>query len=114
MTNPKIIEEAPISIVELGKEIEKIKKRDGELNFRAQKCQEYLQQVKVLKPAKAEELEKEINSLNIPRLKKEHVIKLIDALPVTVDEVKNLFQNEAITITQENLKKIADTVKKYA
>jgi DNA-directed RNA polymerase subunit F len=42
MARPEVIKETPITIVELKEEIEKIKKRDGELNFRATKTEEYL------------------------------------------------------------------------
>jgi len=43
------ISEKPISISELKQELEKIKKRDKELNFRAARTEEYLQHFSTLK-----------------------------------------------------------------
>ena len=39
----QILSENPISMVELKEELEKTRKRDKELNFRATKTEEYLQ-----------------------------------------------------------------------
>ena len=51
MTDMQIISETPINIYQLKKELEKIKKRDNELNFRTNKTEEYLNQVAALKNA---------------------------------------------------------------
>lgn len=106
------ISEKPIGISELKSELEKIKKRDKELNFRAARTEEYLQHFATLK--NPEELFKQIEALKIPRLKEQHIIKIIDILPKTVDEVKTILQGYTITLNNENIKKIADTVAKFA
>ncbi len=109
MSKPKILSETPISVAEVKKEIEKIKKRDTELSFRTGKTEEYTQLFEMTEK-KADELIKKIESLEIPRLKKEHLIKLADIAPKTPEEVKLVLSGYSVTLTQENVKKISDTI----
>ena len=113
MPNPQIIEEKPITMAELKDELDSVKKRDKELDFRANRMMDYLQQTMTLSSAKSKELYKELEKLNIPRLKDVHICKMVDILPSTVDEVKVILQAYTISITNDNIKKIVDVVKKY-
>jgi DNA-directed RNA polymerase subunit F len=111
MSKPEITEEKPITMAELKEDLKKIKKRDEELNFRAEKTQEYLDQFVNIKDKEGKEIFKKIEGLEIPRLKPEHIVKLIDILPRTPEEVKIVLQGYTITVTKENLKRIADVIK---
>lgn len=108
----QIISEKPVSMSELKNELEKIKKRDKELNFRAARTEEYLQHLVTLK--NPEGLFKSMEDLNVPRLKEQHIIKIMDILPKTIDELKAILQAYTITVSNENLKKIIDVVNKFA
>ena len=103
---PEVLNERPITMAEMKEEIEKIKKRDSELNFRATKTEEYLRQFEILSTKKAEELMKKIKALKVPRLKEEYIVKIIDLSPKTAEELKSILSGYMLTITQENLKKI--------
>jgi DNA-directed RNA polymerase subunit F len=111
MTKPDIISENPIAMAELKEELKKIRKRDEGLNFRAEQTEEYLNQFVSAKPKEASDLYKAIDDLAVPRLRPEHIIKIVDLMPTTPDEVKMILQGYTITVTKDNLKKIADTVK---
>lgn len=113
MTKPIVVEEKPITLSELKGEIEKIKKRDKELNFRAVKVDEYLQTFEPISQAKAEELTKKLEKMDITRIKPEHIAKIVDMLPTNEQEVEMLFQGQALSISKETAKKIADLVKEY-
>lgn len=108
MTTAKILSENPISMAELREDLEKIKKRDKELNFRANKTEEYLNQVVTTK--NAAELVKKLTSLKIPRLKEQHIKKIVDIMPTTIKDLKVVLQNYTLTVNNENMKKIVDTV----
>ena len=110
MSKPEIISEKPVIMAEMKVELEKIKKRDGELNFRATKTEEYLQQFEMESEKKIEELKKKISGLKISRLKDEHIVKLVDMMPKTLDEVKVILSAYPISVTQENMKKILSAV----
>jgi DNA-directed RNA polymerase subunit F len=113
MVKPEIISETPILMAELKEELKKMKKKDEEQNFRAEKTEEYLNQFTLLSSAKAKELREKIEKLKVPRLKEEHIIKMIDLLPKSPEEVKSILQGYTITITNENLKKIAEVIKEF-
>lgn len=112
MSIPGILEEKPITMTELKEELEKIKKKK-ELNFRANKTQEYLSQFSKYDYNKAKELIDKINKLNIPRLKEEYIVKIVDILPTTLDDLKALLQGYTVTIKNENMKKIVEVVKQF-
>ena len=113
MPKPEIIQETPVSMADLKDEIAKIKKKSEKLNFRAEKTEEYLNQFTKLSKNKATELKEKIEKLKIPRLKEEHIIKLIDLMPKSAEEVKSILHGYTVTVTNENLKKIADCINKF-
>ncbi|PIN70639.1 hypothetical protein COV93_00650 [Candidatus Woesearchaeota archaeon CG11_big_fil_rev_8_21_14_0_20_43_8] len=110
MSNINIIGEKHMTMVELKDELERIKKRDEELNFRAQRTQEYLEAVSPLKKKQADELIKKLETLDIQRLKPEHISKIIDLGPRTLEELKTIMAAYVVTLTNDNLKKIVDAV----
>src|SRR3989344_2506230 len=111
MATVNIIAENPISTYELKEELEKIKKRDKELNFRAVKTEEYLNQVASLK--KAPELHEKLAKLNIPRLKENHIKKIMDIMPQTVNDLKVVLQGYTVTVNNESMKKIVDIISQF-
>ena len=108
----KIIEETPISAADVKAELKKIQERDNELNFRAQKTEDYLNQL-IGDPKKLAALAKKLVGLKIPRLKEEHIVKLVDVLPTTEKDVKVVLQGYAVTVTKDGMKKIADAIKEF-
>jgi DNA-directed RNA polymerase subunit F len=113
MTKPEIIKETPITMAEVQDELDKIKKKIEKINFRAEKTEEYLHQFSQLSLAKSKELKEKLDKLKVPRLKEEHIVKIIDLLPGSAEEVKSILQGYTITVTNENLKKIAETIKEF-
>ncbi|MBI2137191.1 hypothetical protein HYU12_01585 [Candidatus Woesearchaeota archaeon] len=51
-----------------------------------------------------------IRKLDVPRLRDEHIIKIVDLMPRSVDELKIIMQGSVVTISAENMKKIVDAV----
>jgi len=114
MTHPKIIEHEAVTMAYLKEELKKIKERDTELSFRGQKTEEYLDQISVLKQKNSEELFQKIKKMDVPRLKEEHIRKIIDVLPMNINELKMVMQGYAITVTAENLTKIQKAVEDFS
>lgn len=114
MVKPEILNENPVSLIETKSELENIKKRDKELNFRSQKTEEYINQF-VKHDAKVyAEIKKKIESLKISRLKPEMLVKILDLLPVTADELKAILQEFIVALTNEDIKKIIKVIKETA
>lgn len=112
--NPQIVEEVPLNIVEVKEMLKKIKDRDTELNFRAQKTAEYLEAIHTIKPKQAKELKEKLEALEIPRVKEAQVQKIIDIMPRTVEGVKTVFSGLNISVTADNVKKVATLIGEYA
>ena len=108
-----VISEEPISIYDLKRSLEHIKERDAELGFRAAKTDEYLKNFAKLDDKKVNELKSKIEALNIPRLKADQISNLIDIMPSDLEEVRLVLSSYSITITNENLVKIADVIKEH-
>lgn len=107
---PEIIKETPVTLAEAKGDLTRIKKRDGELTFRGNKTEEYLEQFAAVEEKKAKEIYKKIEALEIPRLKEAHICKMIDIMPTTVNELKAILQGQPVTIKEENLKKIVEAL----
>ncbi|MBW3012353.1 hypothetical protein KY311_04160 [Candidatus Woesearchaeota archaeon] len=113
MTKPKILSQKPVTMSEVKSEIEAIKKRDTELNFRSQRTEEYLNVFAKLSKTKAEELRKKLDNLGVPRLGEDHIVKIIDTLPKNTDELKVILQGYPLTITKDNTEKIVKAVQEF-
>lgn len=105
----EILSETPISAYQLKEELAKVKQRDKELNFRANKTEEHLATIGL---KNADELFDKISKLNIPRLKEQHIRKIIDIMPATVKDLKVVMQGYTISLNNENMKKIVDIIVK--
>ena len=111
MLKPQVVSEKPITMAQVKDALSKVKKRDGELNFRANKTEEYLQQFVKLKKSDAENLVKKITDLNVPRLKEDHIVKIVDIHPQSLNDLKVVLQGYTITVNNENLNKILACLK---
>ena len=111
MADIQVVAENPISMHQLKKELEKIKKRDAELNFRSNRTEEYLNQTASIK--NADELFDKLTKLSIPRLKEQHIHKIMDICPTTVNDLKVILQGYTITLNNESMKKIVDTINEF-
>lgn len=113
MTDAILTSEKPLSMAELNEEVQKVKKRDKESGFRVTKMEEYLGQFLKLKNDEQQKLMNKLLGLNIPRIKEHHLIKIVDMMPITVDDIKMLMQGSPITISNDNIAKILTVVKDF-
>ena len=104
----QIISEVPISAYQLKEELDKIKKRDAELNFRAAKTEEHL--ISITANKSLDNLFDKISKMDIPRLKEQHIRKIIDLMPVSIKDLKIILQGYTINPNNESMKKIVDAL----
>ncbi len=105
----KIIEKKYIPISE-AKDILKNSKREL---YEQKLAYEYVKQFAKLKPEKAKELIEKLKALDIPKLKDEMIIKIVDILPESVDELRTLLTTSELTFKSDEINKIYDVVKEY-
>jgi len=106
----EIQDQKPITMAEVAEKLEATKKAKKELNFRATKVAEYVNEFGG-KKKKVDELYKKIEELNIPRLKDKHIIKIIDIQPENVEALKAVMSGEDTTLKAEDMSKIVELIK---
>ncbi len=106
MPQIEVIEENPVSLVELKENLVKIKKRDKELSTRSTKTEDFLQKLGKGSLKKQEALKKKLGDSGVSRLKTRHIGKLIDLKPKDLDSLRSIFSAENVTFKQEDLNKI--------
>ncbi len=111
MSNPTILEETSVPLFVV-KEALQANQKQGELNFRANKTLDFLNQVPMVKKKDGEKLMAELQKLEIPRMKDVHINKLVDTMPATVEEIKSVLSAYTITVSKENLDKIHEVLSK--
>ncbi len=115
MANPQFVEERPVTLAEAKAAIAVIEKRDTELNYRSTKSKEYLEHFGgALSVAKKDELQQKLVDLNLTRLKEEHIVKIIDFLPKTVDDLKTVLQAYPLSMPKKDQEAIIGVVKEFA
>lgn len=112
MVNFEILEENPMNMIEVRSELQKMQK-NAELSFRANKTLEYLNAMVTLKQKDCKEIKKQIEELEISRIKQLHIQKLLDTVPCHPDEVKAIISAYNITLTKDNCEKIAKIFSDY-
>jgi DNA-directed RNA polymerase subunit F len=113
MTQPQIIEKTPLSLADVKDRLKAIHKRDGELTFRGGKTEDYINEVATLTEKKAKEAIKKIEALDISRLKRELVIKIVDILPQSAEHLKVVLSGFNVTLKKEDLDKIISTLDEF-
>lgn len=113
MGKPEVLEKRPVGVAEVKDMLKAVHKRDEELSFRGGKTEEYVNDVAQLTTKKSKDLFKKIEDLEVPRLKDFHIIKVVDTLPESAEQLKVILSGYNVTVTKENLKKIIDAVDEF-
>lgn len=108
MSKPEVLEKTPISMVQLKTELNNISKRDKEPGFRTTKTLEYINSFSVPSQTEFNSLKKKIEELQVPRLKEEHIIKILDIMPKNSNDLGVVLQGYTITVSKENINKIVE------
>ncbi len=114
MSQPEILEKRPLNLALVRESLKRIRKRDNdELNFRATRTEEYVNEVTRLKAKEAKELVEKLEAMEIPRLKHEVIHKIADVLPKNEKHLKVLLQSYTLAVSTENQKKIMSVVEEF-
>ena len=104
-------EEKPISLSEVKAKLNKISKEREELNYEQKIALEHAIKFAKLPVNKTKELINELSKDDF--LKENHVYKIADILPKTIDDVKTIFAKERLNLDDNQIKKILEIVAKY-
>lgn len=72
-------------------------------------AEEYLKKFIKAKPNQAKKLKEELEALDILKIKREHIVKIIDLLPEDASDLNKIFVD--ISLTEDETNKILDVIK---
>ncbi|MBR9689953.1 MAG: DNA-directed RNA polymerase subunit F [Candidatus Altiarchaeota archaeon] len=105
-----IVEKKPISIAEANEILAGIKRKK---NYEQNIAFEYSAKFSKMKTDKATKLFDELNHAGIPRIKRRNIIKLIDIMPSTPEELRAVFAKEDLSLSKEDTEKVLEILTKY-
>ena len=105
-------EAKPVSLSEVKNILKKVEKERKELLYEQKVALEHANKFARLPAKKTEDLIKELVQLEF--LQEIQAYKIADILPTTEDDVKTIFAKERTTLSESNIKKILEIVKKYS
>lgn len=98
-----ILNKISLTIAEISQYVEKTNENENLIS--------YLKKFGKVSKDEAEKIRKEIVSLNNPKIREEHTIKVIDFLPKDHEEVNKIFVDASLN--EEEINALLDIVKKY-
>jgi len=110
MASPHFLEEKPLSLVDVKHILEKTESRDTQLNHLSGKVKDYLSLFVEFSPKKKEELRQQLVDLQLTRLKEEHMIKIIDFLPRTLNDLKIVLQAYPLSLPKKDQESIVQVI----
>jgi|SRR3989344_888123 len=111
MAQIEVLQEKPLSLVDLQEVLKKVKNRDKELNAKSLKVSEYISKFNKLNLKEKQDIEEKIKGLEINRLSDKHIAKIIDIYPEDSDSLKLILAGDNLTLKQEDIKKILECLK---
>ena len=94
----------PLSIVEVKEYIKK--SEDSEADIMG-----FINKFVKLKIKDAKKLINKIEELNLMKVKKEHIVKIIDLIPETQEDLNKIFVD--VSLNEDETNKILDTIKEF-
>lgn len=107
----EVLEEKYVSWHDAKKIMEK-KAKDAELGYEQKNALEHLKKFSKLNDKDANAMREELEKAG--NLKDRHIIAVMNMMPKDMDELRVLFANEVVSISEDQKKQILAAVKKYA
>jgi DNA-directed RNA polymerase subunit F len=94
----------PLSMAEVVEFVEKENEDEKEING-------FIKKFSKIKIDDAKNLKQALNDLKIIKMKSDYIVKMIDLLPETSEELNKIFVD--VSLDEDETKKILDTIKQY-
>jgi DNA-directed RNA polymerase subunit F len=107
----KVENEKVILWAEVRKVLEK-KEKEKELSYEQKNALDHLRKFSKISEKSAAEMAEELGK--IERLKEKHIISIINHMPQELEDLRVLFANEVVNLSEEDRKKIISIVKKFS
>jgi DNA-directed RNA polymerase subunit F len=92
-------------------EVKSFIKDNEETDEKKKELESFIKKFSKLQGKKAEELKKELEGLEILKLKQEYIVKIIDILPEDAADLNKIFSD--VSLDEDETNKVLEIVKKY-
>jgi DNA-directed RNA polymerase subunit F len=99
-----ILDRQPLNLNETQEILENISDSD-----KKEETKIYLKKFLKTKPEKAKKIQEELEKADLLKLKREHIVKIIDLLPESASDLNKIFTD--ITLNEDETNKILEIVK---
>ena len=100
-----------IPLSEVKNILKKIEKERKEITYEQRIALEHSNKFAKLPNQKVKDLIKDLIKLDF--IEESHIYKIVDLLPVNIEDVKTIFAKERINLNDEKIKKILTIINKY-
>ena len=100
-----------LTLAEVKEELSKRKSEDK--NERIESTLTYAKKFSKIKYEDVKDIKKELQGLDLMKLKERFIIKIIDILPEDSEDLKKIFVGEDVSLDQNEIEKILGITKKY-
>jgi DNA-directed RNA polymerase subunit F len=101
-----IKERTPLAMYEVSEQLSKLKETDRIKDMNA-----FIEKFAKLTPEKSKELKNALESLNMIKLKRNDIVKIVDVTPDNATELNKIFSDTSLDADETN--KILETIKKH-
>ena len=95
-----------LSVAEVKKTLESVEDSEKKTQFET-----FLKKFSKTSFKKASELKKDLQDLNLIKLKEEHIVKIIDLMPEDASDLNKVFTD--VSLDEDETKKVLELVKKH-
>ena len=99
-----ILERTPLNMSEVEEMLKDISDSDKKEEMRL-----FLKKFVKIKPERARKIKKELENLDSMKIKREHVVKVVDMLPADASDINKIFTD--VSLNEDEVSKILDIVK---
>lgn len=110
MVNPQLMGETAVSLSDIQEYVAQMEKRSPTLDLRTTKTKEFVESFATLSKEKRDKLRKKLAGLDILRLKEAQIVKILDFLPTTADDVRILLQGYPVSLSKKDMERIVEVV----
>lgn len=86
---------------------------DTGLTYREEKVLEHLKKFNVLSTEDFEKAVSEVEALEIPRLEREKIVKIVELMPKSGTELRAIVSNAGVVLVDENVDRVLDVLKQF-
>jgi len=99
-----IIDRTPLNL----NEVEELVKDIAD-SPKKEEIEDFLKKFQKTKPAQAKKIKEELEKLDLLKIKREHIVKIIDMLPTDASDLNKIFSD--ISLNEDETNKILEIVK---